>query len=78
MKASYEGPCPSKSAKHLNLMMHMPSSDYLCIYGTVLYLFPSIIKMQLYICKFVKSRIGENNNVCDVKYITMYTNLAYH
>ena len=30
----------------------------------------SIVKMQLYISKFVKSRIDKNNNVCDVKYIT--------
>ena len=27
---------------------------------------------------FVKSRIDENNNVCDVKFITTYTNLVYH
>ena len=41
-----------------------------CIY------LPSIIKMQLHIYKFVKSRIDKN--VCDEKYITAYTNLVYH
>ena len=45
---------------------------FVCIY------LPSIIKMWLYIYKFVKSCIDENNNVCDVKYITTYTNLVYH
>ena len=34
--------------------------------------------MQLHIYKFVKSRIDKNNNVCDEKYITTYTNLVYH
>ena len=28
--------------------------------------------------KFVKSCIDQNNYVCDVKYITTYTNLVYH
>ena len=32
----------------------------------------------IYIYKFVKSSIDKNNNVCDVTYITTYTNLLYH
>ena len=38
---------------------------------------PSIKKMQLHIYKFVKTRIDKNNNVCDEKYITTYTNLCH-
>ena len=34
--------------------------------------------MWLHKYKFVKSRIDENNNVCDEKYITTYTHLVYH
>ena len=34
--------------------------------------------MQLHIYKFVKSRIDKNNNGCDEKCITAYTNLSYH
>ena len=37
----------------------------------------SIKKMQLHIYKFVKTRIDKNNNVCDEKYITTYTNLCH-
>ena len=43
---------------------------YVCIY------MPSIIKMQLYTYKLVKSRIDKHNNNCDVKHLTKYTNLA--
>ena len=43
-----------------------------CIY------LPSIIKMQLHIHECVKSRTDKNNNVCDEKDITTYTNLVYH
>ena len=45
-----------------------------CIY------LPFIIKMWLYIYiyKFVKSLIDKNNDVCDVKYITTYTDLVYY
>ena len=32
MKASHDGPCPSKTAIHLEPMTDMPSSDYSCIY----------------------------------------------
>ena len=42
-----------------------------------MYLFAIDIKMELYIYKFVKSRI-DRNDVCDVKYITTYTYLVYH
>ena len=34
--------------------------------------------MQLHIHKCVKSGIDKNNNVCDEKDITAYTNLVYH
>ena len=34
--------------------------------------------MYLHIYKSVKSRIDKNDNVCDEKYITAYTNLVYH
>ena len=32
MKAPHDGPCPSKTAIHLEPMTDMPSSDYSCIY----------------------------------------------
>ena len=51
--------------------------EMLCIVLYCIYL-PSIIEMLLYIYKFVKSHVGKNNNVCDVKYITTCTNLIYH
>ena len=35
MKASHDGPRPSKTAIHFELMIDMPSSDYSCIYSTV-------------------------------------------
>ena len=34
--------------------------------------------MQLYLDKFVKSRIDKKNNIWDVKYITIYTNFMCH
>ena len=34
--------------------------------------------MYVHIYKFVKSLIDKNNDVCDVKYTTTYTNLVYH
>ena len=46
--------------------------NYVCIH------LPSIIKMQLYLYKFVKSRIDKKNNIWDVKYITIYTNFMCH
>ena len=35
MKASHDGPRPSKTAIHLELMIDMPSSNYSCIYSTM-------------------------------------------
>ena len=53
--------------KHVQIVLYL-----YCIY------LPFIIKMYLHIYKSVKSRIDKNDDVCDEKYITAYTNLVYH
>ena len=35
MKASHDGPCPSKTAIHFEPMIDMPSSDYPCMHSTM-------------------------------------------
>ena len=57
------------------ILSHVGATHRDCI---VLYLFAIYHKnVIIYIYKFVKSRI-DKNNVCDVKYITTYTDLLYH
>ena len=36
MKTSHDGPRPSKTAIHFEPMIDIPSSDYSCIYSTIL------------------------------------------
>ena len=52
---------------------------YIYIIYIHIYIYIYIIYIYIYIYKLVKKNsIDKNNNVCNLKYITTYTNVVYH